>query len=335
MRITIVHNAITRDDSPDERDVLVQADFICQTLLALGHKVKIISCGLDLSDVLNRLKKADTEIAFNLVEAMEGHGRLIHLLPFLLDAMAIPYTGASAESLLMTSNKVLAKERMEKAGLPTPEWLGAYPESLPFRDKFNAAKNQSESWIVKSVWEHASIGLDDEGKVKALDSQSIFRIMKNRAGKLGGSCFAERFIEGREFNLSVLSGAKGPEVLPPAEILFDGYAPEKPRIVSYKAKWDESSYEYHHTSRSFLFENKDFELLEKLKTLAIQCWKIFGLRGYARIDFRVDPHGQPWILEVNANPCLSTDAGFAAAAQQAGISYGEAIKQIVQDAISQ
>jgi D-alanine-D-alanine ligase len=66
---------------------------------------------------------------------------------------------------------------------------------------------------------------------------------------------------------------------------------------------------------------EDTILISELKRLAIECWKVFGLRGYARVDFRVDTQGRPWILEINANPCLSPDAGFAAAAAYAGISY--------------
>jgi D-alanine-D-alanine ligase len=69
-----------------------------------------------------------------------------------------------------------------------------------------------------------------------------------------------------------------------------------------------------------------------LSRLAIACWHHFGLRGYARVDFRVDGHGRPWILEVNPNPCLSLDAGFAAAIERAGMTYDEAIGRIVQDA---
>ncbi len=59
------------------------------------------------------------------------------------------------------------------------------------------------------------------------------------------------------------------------------------------------------------------------------------LRAWARVDFRVDQNGQPWILEVNANPCLSPDAGFRAALQQAGIAFDEAIACILEDTLAQ
>lgn len=333
MLIAIVYNDVGKNPAPDQRDVLVQVDSIRDALITLGHEVETIACGLDLSDVRYRLRKMSPEIVFNLVEDLEGYGRLIHLFPFLLDAMALPYTGSCAESLLMTSNKTMAKERMENAGLPTPEWIGPYPVTLPFPGNSNPREKKTGVWIIKSVWEHASIGLDENGLIQTDDPELVHNAMKMRVTQLGGACFAEQFIDGREFNLSLLWGPRGVEVLPPAEIIFEGYGTEKPRIVDYRAKWDETSYEYQHTPRTFSFGSEDSILISELKRLAVECWKVFGLSGYARVDFRVDTQGRPWILEINANPCLSPDAGFAAAAEYAGISYTEIVKRILDNAL--
>ena len=101
--------------------------------------------------------------------------------------------------------------------------------------------------------------------------------------------------------------------------------------VGYRAKWDEESYEYRHTPRRFDFPESDAPLLERLRQTARACWHLFGLQGWARVDFRVDAEGHPWVLEVNANPCLSPDAGFAAALDRAGIDYGAAMERILAD----
>jgi D-alanine-D-alanine ligase len=156
--------------------------------------------------------------------------------------------------------------------------------------------------------------------------------IRRRLGELGADAFAERYIDGREFNLSVLAGKDGPEVLPPAEIEFIGYGDERIRIVGYRAKWDENAYEYHHTPRRFSFGPEDGLLIRSLKRMAMRCWHLFGLRGYARVDYRVDRDGKPWILEINSNPCLSPDSGFTAATLQAGLRYEEVIGRIVEDA---
>jgi D-alanine-D-alanine ligase len=328
MKIAVVHNRVGAEDSLDARDVLQQVAVVTEALASLGHEVVRWSCGLDLEAARRELALARPALVFNLVEDLAGFGRLIHLFPFLLDALRIPYTGAPAEAILLTSNKALAKERMQQAGLPTPAWAGPWPAAGTER----RPGVRADKWIIKSVWEHASIGLDG-GSVLAVDSEAALAAeMRRRCAALGGACFAEEFIDGREFNLSLLAGADRPEVLPPAEILFSGYTPDMVRIVDYRAKWDEGSFHYHHTPRTFEFGPEDAELLQELTEIARRCWHAFGLAGYARVDFRVDQAGRPFILEINTNPCLSPDAGFAAALVRAGISFAQAMARIVADA---
>jgi len=121
--------------------------------------------------------------------------------------------------------------------------------------------------------------------VLAVDSEAALAAeMRRRCAALGGACFAEEFIDGREFNLSLLAGADRPEVLPPAEILFSGYTPDMVRIVDYRAKWDEGSFHYHHTPRTFEFGPEDAELLQELteiaRNIATQCMQLHGGYGY-------------------------------------------------------
>ena len=328
MHVAIVHDTVTDADAPDARDVIAQADAVARALTMRGHSSCRISCSLNLLDVEAELRRRQVDLVFNLVESIGGQGRLIHLFPFCLDAMALPYTGARAEAMVLTSGKILAKEWMAAAAIPTPAWIGPWPGHDTSVHGSDAGEG---TWIIKSVWEHASIGLDGQSIVKKSSPATVFPLLRSRAPLLGGACFAERFIAGREFNLSLLSGPRGPDVLPPAEIIFDGYTDTMPRIVDYRAKWDEVAFEYHHTPRQFDFDSSDQGLLGRLKALALQCWDRFGLHGYARVDFRVDPAGNPWVLEINANPCLSPDAGFAAALDRAGIAYADAIGRIVDD----
>lgn len=329
MRIMLAHNRVTALDAPDARDVLIQAEAVSGALVSLGHEATILSCSLNMEKTRKTLVEVKPDLIFNLVEDLDGYGRLIHLFPFLLDALGIAYSGSPAEAVLLTSHKTMAKERMRCAGLPTPSWSGPYPSAgrtLP------AMKAKAGKWIIKSLWEHASIGLDTGSVVKTDSAEVLAAEMRKRCAMLGGACFAEEFIDGREFNLSVLAGDGGPEVLPPAEIIFEGYDPDMVRIVDYQAKWEEDSYTYHHTTRSFDFAEEDLGLLEQLRDIARRCWEVFGVAGYARIDFRVDGDGHPYILEINANPCLSQDAGFAAAVGRAGIGFNQAVARIVADA---
>jgi D-alanine-D-alanine ligase len=198
---------------------------------------------------------------------------------------------------------------------------------------FISKKEISGQYLIKSSWEHASIGLDENSLISDTNKANILKEMKLREEKLGGSCYAEAYIEGREFNVALISDKAGVKVLPIAEMLFKDYAPDKLKIVDYKAKWEEDSFEYNNTIRNFTFDDDDSRLISSLREISLQCWNIFSLRGYARVDFRVDVNGKPWVLEVNTNPCLSPDAGFAAALEQAAIKYHEAIGLIIDNAL--
>lgn len=340
MRIAIAYNAVTDSCAPDEQDVLVQLRSVAAALGDLNHRAVEVPCTLDLADLKHRIEAIRPDVVFNLVESLGGSGRLIYLVPALLDAMAVPYTGSSAAAIQFTSHKTMAKERMLAAGLPTTAWIGPFPEELPRIENQTAAglrpatggTASNSGWIVKSLWEHASVGLD-EASFQLCDTIAEARqAMHARAIALGGSCFAESYVDGREFNLSLLAAADGPpQVLPPAEIRFEGFPEAKPKIIGYRAKWQADSYEYQHTPRRFDFSPQDKTLIERLRGLATDSWRVFGLRGYARVDFRVDAGGQPWILEINANPCLSPDAGFAAALAAAGTDYRAAIGRILND----
>ena len=307
----------------DEQDVLVEAATVGRALRELDWQVQRVPLGLDLRSAARRLSRLAPDFVFNVVESVEGRDRLVHLAPALLDSLGLPYTGSPTEAIFLTSSKLLAKQRMRAAGVPTPAWAPIRPGAIPEPDF-------PPPYIVKSVWEHASIGLT--GTSVAPDRPALEQELRRRVSR---ELFVEAYVEGREFNLALLEEAgRQPQVLPPAEIQFQSFPEGKPRIVDYAAKWESGSMEFAQTPRRFDFPDPDRGLLETLKDLALRCWELFALRGYARVDFRVDAAGQPWVLEVNTNPCLSPDAGFLAAAARAGLSPTEVVRRIVEGARS-
>ncbi len=322
--VVVIHNPVGSRASADEQDVLVQASQVARALEESGYRVRIMPFDLRSEAYAEELRRLKPLFAFNLVESVDGDGRLIHWACSFLDHLKIPYTGAGAEAMFLTSNKVLAKKWMHSCCIPTPSWL------VP-GDRARCTCPFPGEYIVKPLWEEASVGMDETSVVTAGTMDELEALVNARAGRMGHECFAERFIDGREFNLSVLAGLEGPQVLPPAEIRFD-LPPGRKKIVDYRAKWDEESSEYRATSRSFDFKPGDAPLLEGLKSLALQCWQLFELKGYARVDFRVDNGENPFVLEINANPCISPDSGFVAAAARAGITFRELAGRIVADA---
>jgi D-alanine-D-alanine ligase len=330
MLIALLHNAVSPEDSAADLDVLVQAEAVGKALTELGHDWTRLPCTLDLATLRDRLGELRPDAVFNLAESLGGSDWLAHLVTALLDTLGMPYTGGRTEALFLTNHKVLAKRRLQEAGLPTPAWLDRAASS--YGKAGQATFEPEERYMLKAICEHASFGLDEENVIAAESREQLASRLGAFAARLGRPAFAERFIEGREFNLSVLGGPDGPTVLPPAEIDFSAFPPGKPRIVGQRAKWADDSFEFSHTPRSFDVHEVDRPLLADLQVLARDAWLIFGLTGYARVDFRVDGAGRPWILEINANPCLSPDAGFAAALERASIPFARAIERILADA---
>jgi D-alanine-D-alanine ligase len=328
-KVAIIYGRVDSSAAADEQDVLVQVRTVRAALQALGHEAFDVPLTLDLGVAAAVLKAAAPLIAFNLAETIDGKGSLIHLAPSLLDSLGIPYTGAPSEAILLTSHKLLAKRSLAAGAIATPAWATA-EEALAGEVDFDVP------WIVKSIWEHASIGMEDSAVVRSREELAV-ELKRRSPREKGSSLFVEQYIDGREFNCALLCGAEPaePQSLPPAEISFVGYPEGKPRVVGYKAKWVEDSFEYGSTPRRFEFPQEDVPLLGEMRMLSMQCWHHFGLRGYARVDFRVDAAGRPWVLEINTNPCLSLDAGFMAAAGQAGLSIVDVVQRIVSDADGQ
>lgn len=300
-------------------DTLRTAEAVRGALERLGHEVRLVHLAPDWA-AIETLPAGRPDVIFNLVEAVGGDCAPAAEVPGRLDRLGISYTGCGASATRRCMSKIETKQALAAAGLPTPAWS---PDGTGL-----------EAWervIVKSDSEHASFGIDAGAVVPG--SQAADHAAR-RAAEFGTPMFAEAFIEGREFNVAVLDGPSGPQVLPLAETLFVGYPEDRPKIVDYEAKWAEDSFAYNNTPRRFDHGPEDASLLSDLTDLTRRAWALFGLSGYARIDYRVDARGRPFILEVNTNPCIAPDAGFFAAARQAGLGYDAVIARIVDAALA-
>jgi D-alanine-D-alanine ligase len=323
MRVLLLHSQIAPDAPPDELDTLVTAEAVATALAVCGHSVTQAAFVLDPAALDRMLADSRANIVFNLVESVFGQGNLAGLAPAMLEKRGVDFTGAPSASIDCCANKPFTKRILRSAGLSTPDWFEPPRwEELP----------DDGLHVVKSATEDCSVGLDDEAVVQGVNA--VRARATAAAARYGGAWFAESYCPGREFNVSLLEMDEGARVLPIAEIVFSDWRPERPRLVGYAAKWDAQSADCAATQRVFGVEEEAPRLAARLAELARAAWNLLGLRGYARVDFRLDGEGAPAILEINPNPCLEPEAGFAAAALRAGISYDALVDRIVHAAIS-
>jgi len=323
MRILVLHSDVPPDAPPEDIDTLTSAEAVAQALLKHGHDVSKAPFTTDMDKLRALLARENADVVFNLVEGVDGLGRLAPIAPRMLEELGVKFTGVDYEAMSVTTDKPLTKKMLREAGVGTADWH-LPPDWTGLKDR---------KYIVKSTLEDASVGLDDGCVVVGPDA--VKRRAEDSRRRHGGDWFAEEFIDGREYNISMMQGVNGtPVVMPLAEMRFDDWPADKPRIVGYPAKWDETLDINDQMVRCFETEKREPELAAKLRSACLRTWKLFDFTGYVRVDFRVTPQGEPLVLEINTNPCIAPDAGFAAAGEQIGLSYDQLILKVVDNALT-
>jgi D-alanine-D-alanine ligase len=304
---------------PDDQDTLHQAKEIEGSLKRLGCKTRLLGIGSDLTILEDSVFEMNPDIIFNGVEEYMGSVSQSFQIPRYLETLDVPFTGSGSKAMSLCASKIQSKQMLIKAHLATPDYI-TQEASAP-------DQNSDIVYIIKSSDEHASLGIDSQSIVKGVGRAKA--LIAEKITFYSGEWFAEQFIDGREFNVAIIGSKQKPEVLPINEIVFENFPKDVPKIVDYDAKWNPNSFGYHHTVRKTLAPFEEALLQAQLKEMAMQCWHLFELNGYARVDFRVDEQGKPWILEINSNPCLSADAGFMASCVASGMTLDSAILKIL------
>lgn len=325
MRIAILYNH-DFDQLPDDparearADVLNVARGIRAALEGRGHAVCEVPLGRSPLADLERLCCAPPEVAINLCESLHGDARGEALVPLALDLAGVPYTGSDALAVSLALHKPRAKEVLRARGVPTPDWLvlddpaQAQACALPF------------PLIVKPSREDASSGIHAHSVVR--DRAELAAAVRAVLAEFHQPALAERFVEGREFNVALFGGPI--RALPIQEIDFSALPRELPPIVTYAGKWDEDSLECVATPSVPAILSA--ELAERVVETARAAFTALGCRDYGRVDLRLDAAGTPWVIDINPNCDLSPTAGFAKAAGRAGLDYPGLCEELVQTA---
>jgi D-alanine-D-alanine ligase len=275
-------------------------------------------------DLIHALLDISPKFVFNLCEEINGKCELEMCVAGLLELMGIPYTGSDPFALGLALNKFHVKQILRSAGIPTARGFICYPgikAAIPRGMRF--------PMFVKPSRQDASLGIN--GNSVCYTAEQLQKQILYIHTAYEQEALVEEFLDGREFNVSVV-GDSNPEVLAISEIDFSGLPDGEPKIVSYRAKWDEDSPMYRFTV-PICPADLPKRLENRIKNIAIRSSQCIGCRDYARVDMRADARGNIHVLEVNPNPDISPKAGFARAARSAGFSYSEIILRISEAAI--
>jgi D-alanine-D-alanine ligase len=262
---------------------------------------------------------ADTVV--NLVESPPGRPGFQVDAAAAFERLGLRITGSSAATIRTTTDKEATRRTLARSGVPVA------PGGLLDPDRPEVLDRVPPPWILKPALEDASLGLDDSA-VTADRGRALVRARELARMFSGQPVLVEHLLPGREFNIALLADGPGLEVLPLAEMSYLDFPPDRPRILGWEAKWDQRSFAYRNTVRVFL-DSSETALHDELEEIARRAWTACGLAGYGRVDIRLDENGAPCVLEVNANPCISADAGFAAAATAAGIQHHDVVRRIL------
>jgi D-alanine-D-alanine ligase len=310
-----------------ERDISVRSGLaIYQSLQELGYDSVMVDVSKDIASVL---KKEKVKIAFLALHGGTGENGAMQGM---LEVLGLPYTGSGVLASALAMDKEASKKMFLHHGLPVAPYIivkkvkgtkkrggkgeqkngtvditGAYPfphvPDLPFE----------MPCVVKPVSEGSSIGVnivkDRDGLVPCLENTF----------SLGARALVEKFIKGKELHVGIV----GDEILGGVEV--------RPSLefYNYEAKYTSGLTEY------IMPPEVDDVIFERVKNLALKAHKILGCAGASRVDFMVDENNEPYILEVNTLPGMTTTSLLPKIAVAAGWSFNDLIREILRIAIKE
>src|SRR3989344_4402257 len=324
MKIAIIYSlptrrALTTPYKATDEDTKDSAIEVSRALKEKGATIEIL--GID-EDSIEKIRSIHADVLFNIIE-WDGFDTPLSVRALgLIESLHIPYTGPAVEAIEVCNDKVKMKKLLDVHGLPTPLWQLFTTGTEPIRDHLRFPV------IVKLAWEHCSVGLTQDAIVQKKDD--LAAAVKERIATFHQPVYVEEFIDGREFQVTILDGSKGLRVLPPAEIVFDTKGTGA--FLTYESRWNEEhpEYETSHVVRATLSPVR----MQQLYRLAHKTFRMFGFRDYCRLDIRLSDDTF-YILEANANPGLgdSDDYGMTVSYKAAGMTFADFCWEIVESCL--
>ncbi|MCW8805494.1 MAG: D-alanine--D-alanine ligase [Ignavibacteriaceae bacterium] len=327
VNIFSVYNGKKNDDSAkandlSEKNFLNELSKVEESLSKSFKEVKSLAVDRDVQKTINNINSFNPDVIYNFVESVEGISTYESSMAGLFELLGYEITGCSSITLGNCLHKARAKAILKSREILTPEY-----RTLKKTKRFTEKEIKLRyPLILKLMNEDASIGISEFSVVKnysELRKQFSFLVET-----YSQDVILEEYIQGRELNVAILGG----RVLPISEISFTGLPEEFPNIVTYDGKWTEGSVYYNHT-KPVVPAPLGERIKKKIQITAIASYDALNCRDYARIDIRLGNDGVPYVVEVNPNPDISSDSGFARAAAADRINYDNLLYTIANFAL--
>jgi D-alanine-D-alanine ligase len=315
---TFSARSLKEEDKPTEADVL-------RCLKRLGHDVETLAVFDNVTDIVEKLKAYAPDVVFNLSESFYQDRAHEPNIPALLELMKVPYTGSGPEALLLCKDKALAKKVLAYHHLRSPHFVVSH-RAHPLR----RLRRFIYPAIVKPACEESSDGISQASFVRE-EHEAIARARFIHQ-KFNCDALIEEYIEGRELYVSVL-GNHRLTVFPAREIFFEQVPEDAPKFATFHAKWNEA-YRKKWGIKNGAAKELPEGVQEHLANLARKVYRLLKIKGFARVDVRLTPQGEVFLLEVNPNPSLAADEDFARSAADAGLGYDSLIQEILNTALA-
>jgi len=325
IKTLVVFNDLDASSSNSDLDVISEAAVkaeavgVFKTLQEAGNPVEMLPI-YNLYDALQKIDQFKPQVIFNLCEGFQSRTNQEMNIAGLWEMLNLPYTGNSALTLGLAQDKILSKKLFKTAGIPTPDYCvyDTVPENCGL----------DYPVIAKPSREDGSVGITQKSVIH--NDDELRSVISALLKKYKQPILVEKFITGREFNISVL-GNEHPQVLPPSEISFKQVTEGYFAITSYEAKWL-SDHPMYHMTPPVCPADVSLELSTKLAEISLAVYRTLYGRDYGRVDIRMDTTGNLYVLEYNPNPDISPDAGFVRALKAAGISYFTFVEMLINQA---
>lgn len=310
---TLSPERLKEEQKPTEADVM-------ESLLRLGHSVETLAVFDNVTHIVEKLQTCLPDVVFNLSESFHHDRAHEPNIPALLELMKVRYTGSGPDALMLCKDKAITKKILAYHHVRVPGFLVSHRQS-PLR----RLKRFKFPAFVKPRYEESSDGISkasfarDEGE--AIERAQFIH------QKFDCDALIEEYIEGRELYVSIL-GNRRLSVFPPREVFFDNMPADVPRFATYHTKWNDAYRKKWGITNGAARELSP-EVESELRKIARNVYGWLKIRSSGRMDFRLTPKGELFVIEANPNPSLSQDEDFAQSAAADGMDYDALITAIL------